>query len=96
MGKFSDMEIKSGSDFETLKEMLSNIYDRLGTVNNRLDVVEEAVTRNRLKNAKTALVKKINARVEKKQKKREEKHKRKEAFKELEEEFKKKKEELVY
>ena len=96
MGKFSDIEIKSGSDFETLKEMLSNIYDRLGTVNNRLDVVEEAVTRNRLKNAKTALVKKINITREKRQKKKVEKHKRKEAFKELEEEFKKKKEELVY
>ena len=83
-------------NFETLKEILSNIYDRIGTVNNRLDVVEEAVTKSRLKNAKAALVKKISVTREKRQKKRKEKHKRKETFKELQEEFNKKRGELGY
>ena len=81
-------------DYETLKEILSNIYDRIGTVNNRLDVVEEVVTKSRLKNAKVALVKKINTTREKRQKKKVEKGKRKVAFKELQEEFNKKKGEL--
>jgi len=83
-------------EWKTLMEMMSNIYDRLGTTNNRLDVVEAAVTRKKLKTAKETLIKKFNARVEKSQKKRQEKRKRREAYKGLEEEFKKKKEELVF
>lgn len=66
MGKDKEKE-KLSEDFETMKEMMSSLFDRVGTVNNRLDVIETAVTRKRLKEAKEALIKRYEQRRDKKE-----------------------------
>lgn len=104
MGKFMDeIEVKFSKDFDTMKEMMTNIYDRLGNINNRLDVMEEAVTKSRLKDAKNALVKKLEHRrevkTEKKKLKKEKKKKivkKDKAYKNLQVEFKKARKALGY
>jgi len=106
VGKDDSMfEEKRNKDFDTMKEMMTNIYDRLGTINNRMDIVEEAVTKSRLRDAKEALIKKLEHRKDvkfrKKKIKEQEKEKEKEevlvkdkAYKELREEFSKAKKAL--
>ena len=82
MGKSDD---KMSKDFDTMKDMMTNIYDRLGVINGRMDVMEEAVTKSRLGDAKKALVKKLEHRRDVKFRKKKIKAEEKEEAKKIKE-----------
>ena len=52
--------VKSLMDLQTMKEMITSLFERVGKINERLDIIEAAVTKNRLKEARKSLVKKLN------------------------------------
>jgi len=51
--------VKGLMDLDKIKEMLLDIYERFAKVNRRLDIIEEAVSKSRLKEAKKRLVKSL-------------------------------------